>query len=101
MTVQLNFTNAIKVSADDPDTLEAKFVGNFFFFDQDGMVLPKDKTIFKELPPQMQYGSKATAALQVFAEVANSASNGVLVSNLALNIVLSASLQQLWSMVNT
>ena len=49
----------------------------------------------------MQYGSKATAALQVFAEVANSASNGVLVSNLALNIVLSASLQQLWSMVNT
>ena len=101
MTVQLNFTSAIQVSANDPDTLEAKFVGNFFFFDQDGMVLPKDKTIYKELPLQMQFGSKATAALVAVAEVANSASNGVLVSNLALNIVLSASLQQLWSMVNT
>jgi hypothetical protein len=33
MTVQLNFTNAIQVSATDSDTLEAKFVGNFFFFD--------------------------------------------------------------------
>jgi hypothetical protein len=101
MTVQLNFTNAIQVSANDPDMLEAKFVGNFFFFDQDGMVLPKDKTIYKELPLQMQFGSKETAALVAVAEVANSASNGVLASNLVLNIVLSASLQQLWSMVNT
>ena len=101
MTIQLNFTNAIKVSANDPDTLEAKFVGNFFFFDKDGMVLPKDKTIYKELPLQMQFGSKATAALVAVAEVANTASNGVLASNLVLNIVLSASLQQLWSMVNT
>ena len=49
----------------------------------------------------MQFGTKATAVLVEVAEVTNIASNGVMVSNLALNIILSASLQQLWSMVNT
>ena len=40
MTIQLNFTNAIQVSAYDPDNLEVKFVGNFFFFSEDGLVMP-------------------------------------------------------------
>ena len=84
-----------------PDFLEATFVGNFFFFDTDGKVLPKNKVVSYKLPTQMQFGTKATAVLVEVAEVANSASNGVMASNLALNIILSASLQQLWSMVNT
>ncbi len=76
-------------------------MGNFYYFDTDGMVLPKNKVVTFTLPTQMQFGSKATALLVEVAEVANSASNTVMVSNLALNIILSASLNQLWSMVNT
>ena len=76
-------------------------MGNFFYFDTDGKVLPKNKVVSFTLPTQMQFGSKATAVLVEVAEVANTASNSVMASNFALNIILSASLQQLWSMVNT
>ena len=59
MEVQLNFTKAIQVSSNIgfPDYLEATFVGNFFFFDTDGMVLPKNKVVSYKLPSQMQFGT--------------------------------------------
>ena len=49
----------------------------------------------------MQYGSTATKALVAVAGMAGGASNGIMATNLFVNIILSASLQQLWSMVNT
>ena len=63
--------------------------------------MPKDFTINTILPPQMQYSSKATKALVAVAAMAGGASNVVMATNLLVNIILSASLQQLWSMVNT
>ncbi len=64
-------------------------------------MLPKNKVVTYNLPTQMQFGTMATTVLVEVAEVANSASTGVMASNLALNVILSASLQQLWSMINT
>ena len=64
-------------------------------------MIAKDFTAESILPPQMQYGSTATKALVAVAGMAGGASNGIMATNLFVNIILSASLQQLWSMVNT
>jgi hypothetical protein len=81
--------------------LEAIFVGNFFFFDAEEKVLQKNKVVTYNQPTQMQFRTMATTVLVEVAEVANSASTGFMASNLALNVILSASLQQLWSMIKT
>lgn len=53
-----------------------------------------------KLPVQMPL-TAATRALAVVTQVASAASNGIMATNMFLNVILSASLQQLWSMVNT
>ena len=55
------FDNAIYVSTSlAPDRLQIKFVGNFFYFDVYGQIMPKNLIIDSILPPQMQYASKST-----------------------------------------
>jgi hypothetical protein len=40
MKLQLNFTNATQVSLNtEPDSLEIKFVGNYFYFDTHGLTI--------------------------------------------------------------
>lgn len=41
----------VSKNIEDLDWLEIKFVGNMFFFDKDGLILEKDTTLTKRLPP--------------------------------------------------
>jgi len=45
--------------------------------------------------------SKTAVAIQSAGVVIQSATNTLMAGNFVLNVVLSASLQQLWSMINT
>ena len=83
-----------------PDELEILFPGNFYYFDTRGNVLPKNTVLKYRLPKQMPYNAVTRSAAEV-AIVLKDTTTCVMSANLFLNVVLSASLQQLWSMVNT
>ena len=71
--------------------MEIKFPGNFYFFDTRGNVLPMNTALKYRLPKQMPDNAATRAAAEV-AVVASTTTNLVMTANLALNIVLSASL---------
>ena len=101
MVIQVDFDRALVVSSNNiRDKLEIKFPGNFYFFDVKGNVLPMNTVIKYKLPKQMPNNAATRAAAEV-AELASTTTNCVMSANLFLNIILSASLNQLWSMVNT
>jgi hypothetical protein len=92
MEISLYFDNALAVSSNKiPDEVEIKFPGNFYFFDTRGKVLPMNTVIKYRLPKQMPYNSATRAAAEVVV-VASASTTCVMTANLALNIVLSASL---------
>jgi len=85
---------------DDLDFMKVSFPAHFFFFDTDGLFLPKDTVARKSLPTQLPTGGVAEALADqgTSSTVATQAMMG---GNLIMNIILSASLNYLWGMVNT
>ena len=100
LDVAIVFDNPLQVSSmADPDQVVLEFVGNQFFFDKFGSTISAGKTLSAKLPKQMN--SKTASTIQTVTVVMKQATNTLMAGNLALNIILSASLQQLWSMINT
>lgn len=63
MKFKLLFEKPIYVSADieSKDYIEAVFYGNFYFFDTDGLLIEKQKTLRKVLPTMMPLGGASEA----------------------------------------
>ena len=92
MEISIYFDYALAVSSNKvPDEVEIKFPGNFYFFDTRGNVLPMNTALKYRLPKQMPDNAATRTAAEV-AVVASTTTNCVMSANLALNIVLSASL---------
>ena len=92
MEISIYFDHALAISSNKvPDEVEIKFPGNFYFFDTRGNVLPMNTALKYRLPKQMPDNAATRAAAEV-AVVASTTTNLVMTANLALNIVLSASL---------
>ena len=100
LDLTLRFDNPFEVSSEaELDQVVIEFVGNEFFFDNFGSTISPRKTLFAKLPKQMD--SQTASAIQTATGVMKQATNTVLAGNLAVNILLSASMQQLMSMINT
>jgi hypothetical protein len=97
----LNFETPIFVSSfEEPDFLIVEFNCYLCFFSEFGQTILEDTTLERILPRQVLKGSTAAKIASVANELAASA-NSVNVGNVILNTVLSASLNQIWSMINT
>jgi hypothetical protein len=50
--MQLLFENPHKISTnpDEPEYCEIHFLGNYFFFDKDGMTIPEDTIVRRRIP---------------------------------------------------
>ena len=98
MDVQFYFNNATHVSINgNTDVLTLTILDPSFFKAANGY-RPKHFMIAAELPKQIQLGSMDESVLGV-ADSASTASQGVVIGNLILSLMLSASLNQMWSMI--
>ena len=118
LKVQIDFSNPIYVSMEeDPEMAEVVINDGSIFISEDGLPLKlkvkKDQAksrelreeeepliLMKKFPPQKPSSDAdkfATAAL----ESAATGSQAALMGNFFLNLALSASLNQLWGMINT
>jgi hypothetical protein len=101
INIQVYFDNPEIVSmAQTPDKLQLKFNDPLLFLGTNGKVIEANsRVITKALIPQSANGFDA--ALASATNSAKSIAQAVLVSNLVLNIFLSAALNQMWSMIET
>eukprot|EP00347_Sterkiella_histriomuscorum_P011212 403373316 len=100
MIIQLSFKKPRKISIQDTkDSISIKFLQNGYFLQASTRrAIKYSTTITKSLPKQMDPGD--AAMLNAVGGSASSSLQGVMMSNLALNIIMSASLQYLWGMIN-
>lgn len=100
MQIQIEFEKPLFVSNPDNDEIEIRFESDDVFYDKNGQSLTANsKVLLKNIP--RQFPDQATAAaFEKAAEVADNASTAFLAGNVFLNIVLSASFQYLWDMIN-
>ena len=87
-------------SLDDADKIQVYFNGFYFFFSQYGKTVKPETVLIQKIPKQYA-ATGLTASLAAAKDTLSSTTNAVMAGNMVLNIVLSASLQQLWSMINT
>jgi hypothetical protein len=91
LTIKLNFQNPSIVSSfAEPDRVQIQFAGNFYFFDENGLTLQSWKTVSAAIPP-LKTGADTTISAETTATL-SSATNGLMVGNFVMNLVLSASL---------
>ena len=131
ISIQIYFQSAVYVSSNyEPDILRLSFVDKYMFtgtnylpidlkssmqfshrrdlriksmnyqeYDYDSDE-PQIITLERELPAQLQYGEDSETEVGAIQTVINS-EKGVLIMSFALNVLISASLNQVWSLINT
>jgi hypothetical protein len=103
-TIQLDFTDPIYVSSSGKRNYEKVQVKckefNFFMSSTSFKTIIQDQSLRNDIPPQLSSNKAANSALELVTSSAQSASKTVAVGTFVLNIVLSASLQLLWGMIN-
>lgn len=100
MLIKLVFDKPLFVSNPESDDIEIRFKSDEIFYDKYGQSLTSEsKVLLKKVP--RQFPDEATAqAFKEAGEIADKASTAFLAGNVFLNIVLSASFQYLWDMIN-
>ena len=99
LSLKLNFTNPLKISqTDDPDFVFV-LLNLDQFKDADGNGLGANKLI-KVLLPRLVMEGEATDTVESAGASAGSSSKITVIGNFLVNIAMSASLNQLWGMIN-
>ncbi len=91
LQISFDFPNLIS-SLDDPEKLEVYFNGYFFFFSQYGKTVDPGTMLVQNIPKQFSAGG-LTSQMAAAAASLSSTTNAVMAGNMAMNIILSASLQ--------
>ena len=99
MTLKLGFENPIEVSADDIDSLNITFNDHSYFQATSGEAIKKGTVISKKIPSQMS-NSKMAPLMAEIEKFLTPSLSGFNVATLFLNMLLAATLQQLWGMIN-
>lgn len=121
VTLQLKFTSAVYVSQNEkPDKLKVTFRDPFMFISEKNRPLSSKRTfgrssyrklqevsdvldfitIERDLPPQLKLDGASAQVQNVFS-AANEGSKALIITNFVINVAVSASLNQLWAMINT
>jgi len=101
MRIKLNFTDAHKVSMSEIiDRLSITFRGHKFFFNQRGLTVKSNRVVEKDLPPQLA-DTTFNNAMKTTAFVLAGAVTVSMTFTFIVNFILGASMQQLWSAINT
>ena len=119
VSIQMYFEEAMFVSANgEPDTLKITFVDKYMFVGKNNLPLhfgagrrrqrralaaaddSQFLTLYREMPTQIQLDSTAETA-QAAATAAADSSKAFMIGNFIFNLLVSASLNQLWSLINT
>lgn len=102
MDIQMFFDNPFAVSSNPiPDKVRVTFNDPKLWIGADGLLMTNNtKVIERFLPTQMFPGGAGAAAAQTMTGAASSA-KAVVIGNFIFNLLMSASLNQLWSMINT
>ena len=98
MEVQFYFDNAAQVSADGKADVLLVTIKDPSMFQGTNGYTPSSFVIVAELPKQIQLGGTDEAVVGAAGE-ASASSQGVVIGNFILSLMLSASLNQMWSMV--
>jgi hypothetical protein len=97
MNIQLNFTDASRVSSSEPDVIIILVTDPALFIDQDGRLL-SSFILATQIPRQIQMGS-FDEKMAVIATSAGNGAKGFVIGNFLVSLIFSASLNQMWSMV--
>ncbi|TNV87623.1 hypothetical protein FGO68_gene4551 [Halteria grandinella] len=101
LKIQIVFENPLYISKNNyKDDLEVIFLNGEYFISQETLVtIKKDTTLTKQIPRLLSKDS-ATTLLTSASGGSQASMNSIVIGNLAMNIVMSASLQYLWGMIN-
>lgn len=90
MNIQLNFTDASRVSSNEPDVIIVMVSDPAFFIDHDGRIL-SSFIIATQIPRQIQMGS-LDEKMAVIATSAGNGAKGLVIGNFLVSLIFSASL---------
>ena len=99
MVLKLKFRDPLDVSQRDLPDLLLLQLDLSEYKDYDDLNLPQSLVKYVEIPPQMPDGDKQ--GIMIAAEIASSATMGTIGSNVFLNILVSASMDQILSLINS
>ncbi len=99
INLKLHFEKPIEVSALDIDSLKIIFNDPSFFKGAKGETIEDGLTISRQIPPQLKDG-KMTFLLSDVKKFLTPSAQGFSLAHFTLNLILAATLQQLWSMIN-
>ena len=102
--IQLDFKDSLYVSSSGKRSYEKVQVKskeiNFFTSSTSFKPIKQEQPLRSDIPPQLSSNQAANNALELATSSAQSASKTVAVGAFVINLVLSASLQLLWGMIN-
>ena len=111
LELQLNFEKPLYVStAEEPEYLEVRLLDTYMFISEEGLPLvPTDEDdedddrellLRKKIPKQLPSGEADLVAMQTLDSAAQG-SQAAVYGNFFLNMAMSASLNELWGMINS
>jgi len=98
LSIDFDRPSAISMNA-DRDFVSVLFRFHDFFFDNYGQPVKEDTSLLMELPPQMS--PRSNEVMQAAKQAVSATTTFIFSSNIVMNVFLAASLNQLWSMINS